>query len=62
MTLNGLREKYANSSALWLTFYADGNVTSVPLFSVIYALAGVLALAGIYGTMWFVTPLCLAFH
>ncbi len=50
------REKYTNSLALWSTLYADGNVTSLPLFSVIYVLAGVLALAGIFGVMWFVAP------
>lgn len=37
-----------NFAGLWLSWYSDGTITSLPLFAVIYVVAALVSLASIY--------------
>jgi hypothetical protein len=37
-----------DNSALWLNFYVDGTVTSLPLFAAMFAVSAIVALASAY--------------
>jgi hypothetical protein len=53
---NPAKQEYANPSALWLTWYANGTITSFSLFAIIYIVAAVLALGGMTSIFWFGSP------
>jgi ATP-binding cassette subfamily C (CFTR/MRP) protein 1 len=48
------KQEYTETrSALWLIWYANGTVSSLPLFAIIYVVAAVLALGAIAMILWF---------